>query len=211
MAAYRPNRMIRLLTAVVSFGYFALCAFGLVLLIAVAGVELFADRTALAKFFLGTTATVRLDEVRLTSSWGADPVTLRPTAAELRVPISVAPAWFRAITYSSLGALYFLILLFAYHLRRLFQRVRDGAPFDARNASRLRWLGLLLLVLAFAVGLFEFWLSVAIIRTLSMPSVAVSPAFRVDGWAVFVALVMMALAEIFRRGSDLEEEQSLVV
>jgi hypothetical protein len=44
-----------------------------------------------------------------------------------------------------------LMLLFLHYLRRIFQRVRDGAPFDAANAVRLRWLGMLLHTQCFAI------------------------------------------------------------
>lgn len=211
MTAYRANRVVRLLTAAVSFGYFVICGCGVLLLIVVPAVEWFADDEALAKFTLATTAIVQLDDARLVSSWGPDPLTLSDTKTTVRVPISVAPGWFRSIAYAGLLASYVLLLLFVYHLRRLFQRVRDGAPFDARNAVRLRWLGLLLLALAFADGLFAFWQSAVVVRTLPVTPVAVRAPFSVDGWAVFVALVLIALAEIFRRGTELEEEQSLVV
>jgi hypothetical protein len=42
-------------------------------------------------------------------------------------------------------------------------------------------------------------------------SLTVPNGFHVDGTVVFVALVLMALAEVFRRGAELEHEQSLVV
>lgn len=35
-----------------------------------------------------------------------------------------------------------------HHLRRIFQRVRDGVPFHAEDPVRLRWVGALLLALA---------------------------------------------------------------
>jgi hypothetical protein len=34
---------------------------------------------------------------------------------------------------------------------------------------------------------------------------------RVDPMTLFMALVVIALAEVFRRGAELEDEQSLVV
>jgi hypothetical protein len=42
-------------------------------------------------------------------------------------------------------------------------------------------------------------------------SLTVPTGFHTDLTLVFVALVLMALAEVFRRGAELEHEQSLVV
>jgi hypothetical protein len=42
-------------------------------------------------------------------------------------------------------------------------------------------------------------------------SLTVPTGFHVDGTLVLVALVLIALAEVFRRGAQLEDDQSLVV
>ena len=93
-----------------------------------------------------------------------------------------------------------LVLLFLHHLRALFRRVREGTPFDAANAARMRWLGVSLLALYVFFGGFEFWMSAWVTR-----------ALHINWFGVFTALVLVGLAEVFRRGTALEEEQSLVV
>ena len=93
---------------------------------------------------------------------------------------------------------------------RILQRVRDGAPFDASNARRLRWLGLSLLGLSLN-GLAERAIAMAV--SVDLPAMtSVRPlSLPVDGSLLFAALLLVALARIFHRGSDLEHEQSLVV
>jgi hypothetical protein len=46
---------------------------------------------------------------------------------------------------------------------------------------------------------------------MSTPSLPVTSSFSVNETAIVVALVLLALAEIFRRGAALEDEQAHVV
>jgi hypothetical protein len=131
---------------------------------------------------------------------------------ELKLPIATMPWSFLALLWSYAAVAFGLLLVFLKNLRRIFQRVRDGAAFDAENATRLRTLGALLLALAGLKAVAELATSVAVRRGLAPDSsLIVPPGFHVDLTLVPVALVLMALAEVFRRGAELEHEQSLVV
>jgi hypothetical protein len=104
------------------------------------------------------------------------------------------------------------MLLFLHNLRRIFQRVRDGAAFDAQNVVRLRRLGTVLLTLSAVKAVAELATSIAVRRGLAQDSSLTVPSgFHLDLTLVPVALVVIALAEVFRRGAALEHEQSLVV
>jgi hypothetical protein len=48
-------------------------------------------------------------------------------------------------------------------------------------------------------------------RGLINGGITVPAALHIDGRIVFGALVLIVLAEVFRRGAELEAEQSLVV
>ena len=98
-----------------------------------------------------------------------------------------------------------------HELRRIFQRVRDGAPFDADNATRMRRLGALVLALALLDGVAGLVTSLAVRGGVVSGGLAVATGLRVNVPLVFVALVLVALAEVFRRGAELETEQALVV
>jgi hypothetical protein len=105
-----------------------------------------------------------------------------------------------------------LILFFLHNLRRIFQRVGDGAAFDARNVVRLRTLGMTLLAIAALKAVAEIATAIAVRRGLEAGSdLSVPTGFHTDLTLVPVALVIIALAEVFRRGAELEHEQSLVV
>ena len=89
--------------------------------------------------------------------------------------------------------------------------LRDGAPFDARNATRVRWLGVLLIAGELSLKALTFWLSSIVLRTLAAGPQALGPSFTVDAKVILIGLMLVALAEVFRRGTTLEDEQSLVV
>jgi hypothetical protein len=76
----------------------------------------------------------------------------------------------------------------------------------------LRTLSVLLLALALLNAAAEVATSVIFRSGLAADShLAVPNGLHVNGTLVMVALVLMALAEVFRRGADLENEQSLVI
>jgi Protein of unknown function (DUF2975) len=213
MDTFRPGHAVRLLAAITTWMYYAAVALGLVLALGLTAAEIFAGPDGLRKFILGPAATLRMDDARLTSSWGSDPVTveLKEVRTTLRVPMSVAPAWFRAWSYLGWAMMYAVVLLFLHHLRQVFLAARAGAPFHARNANRLRWLGVLLLAGHLVGQVVGFWQATTLLRTVTSNTGRFDPRFDVDAGTVIAALLLVALAEIFRRGAALEDEQSLVV
>jgi hypothetical protein len=215
--------VVKALTALVSFLYFVAAAALVIVLIAIPVVELvgstkpwFSADGIQIDGASHVALPVRISDLNATlvSKW--DPVggtiELEDLNGHIQVPIRPAPVWFKVAgwTGSTIGLA--LIVLFLHHLRRLFQRVRDGAPFDAQNATRLRWMGVLLLALCGFRSVFEFVMSAAATRALEVSStIELGSPLRIDAEVVFIALVLIALAEIFRRGAALEDEQSLVV
>ena len=129
----------------------------------------------------------------------------------LRLPVTILPWWLFAVIWTYVAAAVAVSLMFLHHLRRILQRVRAGEPFDATNAPRLRWLGLRALAFAVVTGVAEFVTSLAVRSGLISERVAVPLGFSLDGSVVFFGIVLLSLAEIFRRGAELEDEQSLTV
>ena len=216
MQTYRPDRVVRLLTTVVSISYFALCGGAFLVLTLVPAMKLFGgnDRDwmlGLGPIQIELPASAMDSVATVPTRWGPARLDLDEVHAGLHMPIVLLPWSVVAVVWIEVAVASALILLFLHHLRRIFQRVRDGAPFDAHNALRLRWLGLLLLALAVFAGVAELATSLVVREWLARNDIAVSTGLHIDGSLVFVALVLIALAEIFRRGAELEHEQSLVV
>jgi len=211
MREYRPDRVVRLLTGLVSVAFFGLLVLGVVLLIGLPTVKLAAGDDP--DWEIGLTVPVApLDSgATVLTRWGDARLEVEDMRGSLRLPVGALPWWLFAVIWTYVAAAGALMLMFLHHLRRIFQRVRGGAPFDATNALRLRWLGLLALALALLKGVSESITSLAVRGGVISDRVEVPLGLSVDGSLVFFGLVLLALAEIFRRGAELEEEQSLTV
>ena len=82
------------------------------------------------------------------TTWGPAPLLVDDVRGELKLPISAVPWSFLTLLWIYAAAGGALMLLFLHNLRRIFQRVRDGAAFDAQNVMRLRTLASTLLAIA---------------------------------------------------------------
>lgn len=211
MHAFRPDRVVQALTGLVSSAYFVLLVLGTVVLVGLPAVKLAAGDDPDWEIGL-TVPGVALDvDAAVLTRWGNARLEVGETRGSLRLPIGTVPWWLFAVIWSYVAAAAALIAMFLYHLRRIFLRFRGGAPFDAANALRLRWLGLLALAFAGLTGVSESVTSLVVRRGLTSEHVAVSSGLVVDGSVVFFGLVLLALAEVFRRGAELEAEQTLTV
>ena len=212
MQAYHPDRVVRVLNALVSISYFGLWVGTVVVLVAAPVAKLMAgSRPDSWTWELEVPATLLDAEAAVRTNWGPARLVVEEVRGILRLPIATLPWWLVAVLWAHVAVVLALTLASVHHLRRIFQRVRDGAPFDANNARRLRCLGLLLLALAGFHGVAQLVTSLAVRRGLESGAVAVATGLHIDIPLVLVALALVALAEIFRRGSDLENEQSLVI
>lgn len=210
MPRVRPDGLVKLLTALTSLAYFGLCVVGTLVLIGLPAAKAFGG----ADFHYGLELPVTAPflEPAVQTALGIAPVNLGIVRAELQLPIPMLPWSLVAVLWVYTAASIVLILLFLHNLRRIFQRVRDGAAFDTQNAIRLRALSVALLALAVLQAVAEVATSIAVRSGLAAgSSIAVPRGFHVDTTLILVALVLMALAEVFRRGAELEEEQSLVI
>ena len=151
--------------------------------------------------------------VVLKSKWTPSaPIEVAGLTGEAEIPISSMPFGIFALMWVGYAVCVFLMLYFLHQLRMILRRVRAGAPFDADNARRMRTMGLLLLSILVVKAVVVFAVGMAVMKSFSDTGGArVVAGFHIDGIGVFMGLVLIMLAEIFRRGSALEDEQALVV
>ncbi len=98
-----------------------------------------------------------------------------------------------------------------YQLRKIFATLAAGTPFVLENANRIRKIGLLIfggVVAQFVAGLF---LSRAIMENVIIKGTIFTAKSGLNGGAIFIGLVILILAEIFRQGALLKEEQDLTI
>lgn len=109
-----------------------------------------------------------------------------------------------------------MYLVIIQQLRRVFASLTSGQPFLRTNARRLRIIGWVMIVAI----LFEYaliWAAASAMRstlTLAGHTPTVPIEFIIDGIhpeRLFVGVTVLVLAEIFRVGAGLQEEQSLTV
>ena len=212
MRISRPDRVVRTLTAFSSFAYFGMWAGAALVLIALPMLKAFGGAGSGFYYGLELPVTAPTVQTMVQTVWGPAPLMLDDVRGKLELPISTVPWSFLALLWSYAAVGGALMLLFLHNLRRIFQRVRDGAAFDVENVVRLRRLGTVLLAIAGVNAVAELATSIAVRRGLPAgSSLTVPSGFHIDLTLVPVALVLMALAEVFRRGAALEHEQSLVV
>ena len=210
MQPHRPDRIVKALTGIVSSAFFFLLAMFVLLLAGSLAVRLFGGADPNWTWSIRLPATEAHSPTSVLTSWGPARLEVQDVQTTLRLPLGTLPWGVVAMLWAHVAVFGTLMLLALHNLRRILQRVRDGAPFDASNATRLRWLGLSLLGLSLN-GVVE--LAIARTMTGDLPALASarSISMPVDGSLVFAALLLVALARIFHRGSDLEQDQSLVV
>ena len=210
MHATRPDGVVRFLTLLVSIAYAGAWAGALIVL---AGAPLVRALGGDTHWRWGLPVPVTIADVDATvvTGWGAAQLEVEDVRGVLRLPIATIPWWLFGVLWTHTAVAFALMVALLHHLRRIFQRVRDGAPFDVQNAVRLRWVGLLLLALSLLNGLAELVTSVMVRQGLAGGRIAVAGGLRFEATFLLTALVLIALAEVFRRGAELEHEQSLVV
>jgi hypothetical protein len=202
---------VNLLTTLVTVVYFAAWAGAGVVLVGSPALKLFAGDARDIEWGLRVPEVVLDSEATVQTRWGAARLELEDLSGTLRIPLALMPWWLFALLWGHVAAAFTLALLFLHHLRRIFHTVRAGSPFDPANATRMRTLGWLLLALALLDGMAGSVVSLAV-RSGSISGGATIPlGFHMNGLAALIALVLVVLAEIFRRGADLEHDQSLVI
>jgi hypothetical protein len=207
-----PDRVVRLLTSMASFAYYFFWAGAALVLVALPAIWLLGGDNSKFHYSLGLPVALSNLDATVQTAWGPAPVKLDEARAVMQLPISMLPWWLVAVLWAYAAVAAALMLLCLQNLRRIFQRVRDGAAFDSQNAFRLRTLSVLLLALAGLNAVAEVAAAMIFRRGLAADSNLAAPiGLHVNGTLVLVALVLMALAEVFRRGADLEDEQALVI
>ena len=211
MRAYHPDPVVRGLNTVLSIAYFTMLGAAALVLIGALVVKLLAPDSPEWVWGLEVPATLSEHEATVNTTWGTARLEVEDVSANLRMPIGALPWWLFALLWTHAAVAGALILLFLYQLRAIFRRVRDGNPFDADNALRVQRLGWLLGSFVVLNGVAKTVTSAAVARGLASDSITVPIGVSIDIRLIFVAFVLIALGEIFQRGTQLETEQSLVI
>jgi hypothetical protein len=110
-----------------------------------------------------------------------------------------------------------VILLFASalwvlgQLRAVFRTLRDGQPFVPANATRIRWIAYGVIAGELARSVIVFVENYYAMTHFSADGLRFDVRPDVNVFAIICGLIILVIAEVFRAGTRLDEEQSLTV
>lgn len=104
-----------------------------------------------------------------------------------------------------------VVLCIVFLLRRIFQSVIDGEPFSLANASRLRAIGIIIMVAGVLFPLAQYLTAKAVLSRVAVDGIPLNPPFSFELDMVVLGLMLVALSTVFTHGARLEHDQSLTV
>ncbi len=134
-----------------------------------------------------------------------------PELHELAGELRIATAEGLGLLPNGVFFLLYLLVFYIVHQLRGVVRSLPESPFTLDNCRRLTRIGWVLLAtqLVFPlIGLAQGWWMSANVESAGV-DLAVRPPIDLTG--IFCAALLLVLAEIFRRGAQLEDEQALTV
>jgi hypothetical protein len=96
-------------------------------------------------------------------------------------------------------------------LRGLFRTLRDGQPFVPENATRLRRIALAIVVGEILGASLGFLGDLYVKRHFSSPDLRFDARPHIDFVTIVLGFIVLAIAEVFRAGTRLDEDQSLTI
>ena len=211
MKAMGKRSVSSFLTALISVGFYTV-AVALVLMLGLASVPLFTDlsNTSNTEMSIPVSFSVENGVLRLPApAPGVANADIRDAHGTLRFP---PPSGTFLTTTALLAALGLAVVLWVLvQLRAVFRTLRDGRPFVAANAMRIRWIG-------YAVILGEVVHSLVLLGGNAYAKTHfAADALRFDAWPridvfpIIHGLIILVIAEVFRAGARLDEDQSLTI
>jgi hypothetical protein len=141
-------------------------------------------------------------------SLGIDAAELQHVRGSLWFPARGPAGWL------ALGAVVLMLAVALWLLREMkgiFRTVRDGTPFVPANAARVRRIAFAVILGELARSAVVFWGNSYAAAHFSGHGLLFDARPDVNVFALVDGLIILALAEVFRAGTRLDEEQSLTV
>lgn len=102
-------------------------------------------------------------------------------------------------------------LSITYLLRNFFRSLSQNSPFAIENARRLRLIAVLIMLTPLVDFINDMIVTWFVQRNFMLDGADISAHVDFDLKAVFAGLVLLIIAEIFRIGAQMKEEQELTV
>jgi hypothetical protein len=162
-----------------------------------------------ARMTMPVTVVLDADHMPIVSrSPGGSAAALR----DLRGSLAFAPPPGLSTTVLAAVVIMLAILLWVIgELRALVRTLRDGQPFVAANARRVRHIGWAIIVGEIARAAMVLCGSDYAMRHFSADGLRFDVRPDVDVTAIVSGLIVLAIAEVFREGTRLDEDRSLTI
>lgn len=142
-------------------------------------------------------------------SLGIDNGEIKDLHGSLKFPIRRGPFFLANATLLMLVMALFLWV--TSQLRAVVRTVRDGKPFIALNATRVRRIGWALILGEVVRATVTFFESSYAMQHFSIEGLHFSARPDFSVLAIVEGMIVLVIAEVFRTGTRLDEEQSLTV
>jgi hypothetical protein len=115
------------------------------------------------------------------------------------------------------NAAVFLIIVFAAgiwvlgQLRGVFRTLRAGQPFVPANAVRIRRIAYAVILSELAHVVISYAATRYVMTNFSLDGVLFETRLEMDGIAIVYGLIILVIAEVFREGTRLDQDQSLTI
>jgi hypothetical protein len=104
-----------------------------------------------------------------------------------------------------------LVIFLIFLVRQVVASVAAGDPFTERNATRLRIVGLILIVGGVVGPLLEYAFASAVLGSIKTMPVPLRAPLTFSVEAILSGLIILALSTVFGHGRELEDDKSLTI
>lgn len=112
---------------------------------------------------------------------------------------------------AGLAIMFAVVLWVVGQLRAVFRTLRDGQPFVPANAIRIRRIGFVVIIGEFLRAAIVFAANSYAMNHFSANGLRFDARPDLNLFTIVHGLIILAIAEVFRAGTRLDEEQSLTI
>lgn len=131
--------------------------------------------------------------------------------AVLNIDTSSLAAFYIFVLMMEIGGLVGLYMLL--QIRAVFASLAQGNNFALDNSARIKKLGYVAIGWACISPLLQYFGGQVILReySLNLPGIELSPAFELNGLAIFIGLVMIVLSSVLTEAANINESHQLTI
>ncbi len=108
--------------------------------------------------------------------------------------------------------MYALTFYILYHLRNFFQTLKQENPFSRKNGTRLRAIGITIIIASvFWNEIYSSLLSYMVRGHISIEGIDISSHSNFNFQVILLGLIILVISEVFRLGAEMKEEQELTI